>query len=112
MNTIKLTRFAFLMAGTLTMANAAYAATGSMADRAELSRLSPELRTAVQARVGKGETLHSVLEVMLLNNLPMDVATRHIVATNFEKGQIVTVGKDGVEHKIPFNPKTLQPEQT
>ena len=76
-------------------------------DRAELAQLSPKLRGEVEARMKDGQSVHGILETMLLNNVSQDFASGHIVATGFGRGEVVAANKDGQLKGFPFNVETL-----
>ena len=74
-HTRRLIAAGMLLAGTFGAANIAYAFPATPMDKAELAQLTPQLRSKVQARLGEGETVHGVLETMLLNRVSQDFAT-------------------------------------
>jgi multidrug efflux pump subunit AcrA (membrane-fusion protein) len=84
-----------LLAGSFGAAGVVYAADATPIERAELAQLSPQLRSQVEARLVSGQTVHGVLEAMLLNNLSQEFAGGHVVATDFQRGDIVVENKSG-----------------
>ena len=102
---------AILMAGSFTVADVAYAAQATPMEKAELGQLSPQLRTRVDARLGSGETIHGVLETILLNNVSQEFASGHIVATDFQRGDVVVQNTSGQMKVFPFDVTTLTIKQ-
>ena len=99
---------AILLAGSIGTAGIAYAAPAQTAmDKAELAQLTPKLRGEVEARLKDGQTVHGVLETMLLNNVSADFASGRIVATDFARGDIVVENKAGQIKVFPFDVATL-----
>jgi hypothetical protein len=97
-----------LLAGSFGAAGVAYAAESSAMDKAELAQLSPPLRSQVEARLVRGQTVHGVLETMLLNNVSQDFASGHIVATDFQRGDVVVENQSGQMKVFPFDVETLK----
>ncbi len=108
MTKTSLTLAAMLLAGSFGAANLAYAAETSPMDQAELNQLSPQVRQDVQSRLGSGETVHGVLETMLLNRVSQDFASGKIVATDFQRGEVVVAKPNGQMQAFPFDVETLQ----
>ena len=76
--------------------------------QAELNRLSPAMRQQVEARMKEGgQSVHGVLETILLNNVSQQFAANKIVATDMERGDVVVAGKDGQLRVFPFDVETL-----
>ncbi len=96
-----------LLAGSFGAANIAYAFPATPIEKAELAQLTPQVRSAVQARMGQGETVRGVLETMLLNRVSQDYATKRIVATDFQRGDLVIEGPNGRMQIVPFDITTL-----
>ncbi len=96
-----------LLAGSFGAANVAYAADTTPLEKAELAQLSPALRSQVEARLVSGQTVHGVLEAMLLNNVSQEFASGHVVATDFQRGDIVVENKSGQLKVFPFDVATL-----
>jgi hypothetical protein len=96
-----------LLAGSFGAANIAYAFPATPMEKAELAQLTPQVRSDVQARLGQGETVHGVLETMLLNRVSQDYATQRIVATDFQRGDLVIEGPNGQIRTVPFDVTTL-----
>ena len=96
-----------LLAGSLGAANVAYAAVATPMEKAELAQLSPQLRSQVEARMKSGQTVHGILEAMLLNNVSEEFASGRVVATDFQRGDIVVENKTGQIKVIPFDVTTL-----
>lgn len=103
----KMVMAAILLAGSFGAADVAYAADATAMDKAELAQLSPQLRSQVEARMVSGQTVHGILEAMLLNNVSQDFASGHIVATDFQRGDIVVENKGGQLRVFPFDVATL-----
>ena len=99
---------AILLAGSFGAAGVANAAEMSAMDKAELGQLSSPLRSQVQARLVSGQTVHGVLETMLLNNVSQDFASGHIVATDFQRGDVVVENQSGQMKVFPFDIETLK----
>ena len=70
-------------------------------------QLSPALRSQVEARLVSGQTVHGVLEAMLLNNVSQEFASGHVVATDFQRSDIVVENKSGQLKVFPFDVATL-----
>ena len=102
---------AAVLAGSVVATGAAYAYDATPAERAELQKLSPQLRQKVEARMVSGQTLNGILETMLLNNLSQDFASGKIVATDWQRGEIVVENKGGQVRAFPFDVATLQIKQ-
>ena len=98
---------ALLLAGGLAAADVAQAAPTAM-DAVELQQLSPAMRNDVMARLKDGQTVHGVLETMLLNKVSEDFAAKRIVASDFMRGAVVVEGKDGKLYSFSFDVETLQ----
>jgi len=100
---------AVLLAGSLQVAGVAYAATPgeTSMEKAELAQLSPQVRSDVEARLKQGETVHGILETMLLNRVSEDFASGRVVATDFSRGDIVVESKTGQMKVFPFDLATL-----
>jgi hypothetical protein len=96
-----------VLAGGFGATGVAYAANETPMEKAELTQLSPQLRSRVEARLVNGQTVHGVLEAMLLNNVSQDFASGHIVATDFERGNIVVQNTSGQMKVFPFDVATL-----
>lgn len=75
--------------------------------RAELSQLSPELRTKVESRMDGSQTVHGILETMLLNQISSEFASGRIVATDWGRGTMVVEGPNGTIRVFPFDVRTL-----
>ena len=99
---------ALLLAGGLAAPDVAQAAPMTAMGTAELQQLSPVMRKDVMARLKDGQTVHGVLETMLLNKVSEDFAARRIVASDFTRGAVVVEGKDGTLHSFPFDVETLR----
>jgi multidrug efflux pump subunit AcrA (membrane-fusion protein) len=76
-------------------------------EKAELSQLTPQLRSKVEARLVSGQTVHGVLEAMLLNDVSQDFASGQVVATDFQRGDIVVQNTAGQVKVFPFDVATL-----
>jgi len=96
-----------LLAGSFGAAGVAYAAEATPVEKAELAQLSPQLRSQVEARLVSGQTVHGVLETMLLNNVSQEFASDHVVATDFERGDVVVENGSGQMKAFPFDVATL-----
>jgi hypothetical protein len=96
-----------LLAGSFSAAAVAYAANVTPMEKAELAQLSPKLRDQVEARLVRGQTVHGILEAMLLNNMSQEFASGHVVATDFRRGDIVVENKSGQMKVFPFDVATL-----
>jgi hypothetical protein len=96
-----------LLAGGSGKADIAYTANATPVEQAELAQLSPQLRSEVEARLGSGQTVHAILETMLLNSLSQEFASGHVVATDFRRGDIVEESKSGQMKVFPFDVATL-----
>ncbi len=96
-----------LLAGSFGAANFAYAFPATPIEKAELAQLTPQVRSQVEARLGQGESVHGVLETMLLNRVSQDYATKRIVATDFQRGDMVIEGPNGHMRNVPFDVTTL-----
>ena len=104
---VKASLAALLLAGSFTVAGTAYAFESTPMERAELDQLSPQLRQDVEARMVSGQSVHGVLDTMLLNRVSSDFATRRIVATDFQRGDVVVEGTNGQLKVFPFDTATL-----
>jgi hypothetical protein len=98
---------ALILAGSFTVAGTAYAFESTPMERAELDHLSPQIRQDVEARMVSGQTVHGVLDTMLLNRVSSDFATKRIVATDFQRGDLVVEGLNGQLKVFPFDTETL-----
>lgn len=96
-----------LLAGSFASAGVAYAAGATPMEKAELAQLSLQLRSQVEARLVSGQTVHGVLETMLLNNVSQEFASGHVVATDFERGDLVVENRSGQMKVFPFDVATL-----
>jgi len=96
-----------LLAGSFGAAGAAYAAETTPMEKVELAQLSPQLRSQVEARLVSGQTVRGVLETMLLNNVSQEFASGHVVATDFERGDVVVENGSGQMKVFPFDVATL-----
>ncbi len=76
-------------------------------EKAELAPLSPQLRSQDEAQLVSGQTLHGVLETMLLNNVSQEFASGHVVATDFERGDLVLENSSGQMKVFTFDVATL-----
>lgn len=99
---------AVLVAGSFGAAGLAQAAGATPVEQAELAQLSPQLRTQVEARMVSGQTVHGVLETMLLNDVSQEFASGHVVATDFQRGDVVVESKSGQMKVFPFDVATLK----
>ena len=106
-HTSQLVVAAMLLAGSFGALGTAYAAELTSMDRAELAQLSPQLRSKVEARLAGGETVHGILETMLLNDVSQGFASGHVVATDFRRGDIVVESRSGQMKVFPFDVATL-----
>ncbi len=97
-----------MLAGGLAAADIARAAPMAAMDAAELQQLSPAMRNDVTARLKDGQTVHGVLETMLLNKVSEDFAAKRIVASDFMRGAVVVEGKDGKLYSFSFDVEALQ----
>ena len=97
----------FLLAGSIGAADVARAADQTVMEKAELAQLSPQLRSEVEARLVSGQTVHGVLEAMLLNKVSQEFASGRVVATDFQRGDIVVENKGGQIKVFPFDVVTL-----
>ena len=83
------------------------AAQSSMGSRefqqAELSEVSPAIRTEVERRATGGNTIRGVLETMLLNEIGARWAGSRIVATDMGRGVAVVQLPDNSLKAITFN---------
>ena len=98
---------ATLLAGGFGAASVAYAAAATPVEKAELAQLSPQLRSQVEARMKSGQTVHGILETMLLNNISEEFASGRVLATDFQRGDIVVENKAGQIKVFPFDVATL-----
>lgn len=96
-----------LLAGSFGAAGVAYAAEATPLEKAELVQLSPQLRSQVEARLVSGQTVHGVLETMLVNNVSQEFASGHVVATDFERGNIMVENRSGQMRVFLFDVATL-----
>ena len=96
-----------LLAGSFGAADVAYAAGVTPVEKAELAQVSPQLRSQVESRLVSGQTVHGVLEAMLLNNVSQEFASGHVVATDFQRGDVVVENKSGQMKVFPFDVATL-----
>ncbi len=96
-----------LLAGSFGVAGVAYAAETTPMEKVELAQLSPQLRSQVEARLVSGQTVHGVLESMLLNNVSQKFASGHVVATDFARGDVVVENGSGQVKVFPFDVATL-----
>jgi hypothetical protein len=80
-------------------------------DKAEgqaiLAELNPDKRAEVEARLTGGNTVHGILETMLLNNLKARHPGSHIVALDFGRGTAVLESPNKQIHIVSFDTKTL-----
>lgn len=105
--TRKVLVLALLLVGSFGATGAAYATEATSIEKAELAQLSPSLKSQVEARLVSGQTVSAVLETMLLNNVSQEFASGHVVASDFQRGDIVVVGKGGQMKVFPFDVTTL-----
>ncbi len=96
-----------ILAGSFGATDVAYATNATPMEKAELDQLSPQLRSQVEARLGSGQTVHGILETMLLNNVSQKFASGRIVATDFQRGDIVVENASGQMKVFPFDVATL-----
>jgi hypothetical protein len=96
-----------IMAGSLATGTVAFAAEQTAMEKAELAQLSPQVRSQVEARLGSGQSVHGVLETMLLNKVSQNFADGHIVATDFQRGDVVVESQTGQMKVFPFDVTTL-----
>ena len=96
-----------VLAGSFAAAGTAYAFEATPMERAELQQLNPQLRQTVESRMVGGQSVHGILETMLLNNVSKDFATRKVVATDFQRGDLVVEGTNGEIRVFPFDTETL-----
>ena len=95
-------------AGIFCLAGPAYSAEPTSIEKAELAQLSPATRSQVEARLVSGQTVRGVLETILLNNVSQDYASGKVVATDFQRGDMVEESKSGQIKVFPFNIITLE----
>ena len=86
----------------------AHAQAPTSLEQAELSGLSPDLRSQVQARATGGNSVTEVLQVMLLNNMKAEHPASQIVAMDWGRGVAVVDVPAGGMAIVHFDPKTLQ----
>jgi hypothetical protein len=98
---------AILLATSFGAAGVVQAAEITPVEKAELSQLSLQLRSQVEARLVNGQTVHGVLEAMLLNDVSQDFASGQVVATDFQRGDIVVQNTAGQFKAFPFDVATL-----
>ena len=96
-----------LLAGSFGALGVAHAADATSLEKAELAQLSPQLRSQVEARLVSGQTVHGILEAMLLNKVSQEFASGRVVATDFQRGDIVVENKGGQMKVFPFDVVTL-----
>ncbi len=70
-------------------------------ERAELAQLTPQMRSQVEARLGSGQTVHGVLDTILLNNVSQEFASGHVVATDFQRGDVVVAEQERSAQGLP-----------
>ena len=79
--------------------------------RAELAQLSPALRSQVEARVKDGQSVHGILETMLLNDVSHDFASGRIVASDPQRGELVVANKAGHMKAFPVRRRDPDPQK-
>lgn len=82
----------------------AHAATSSQ--KADLKKLSPELRAQVEERLGPKQTVDGVLETMLLNRLSKMYAEARYFRIDRGTATVTVVGGPNDEETIQYNPQT------
>jgi hypothetical protein len=105
--TSRMVMAAVVLAGSFGAAGVVYAAEATPMEKAELAQLSPQLRSQVEARMVSGQTAQAVLDTMLLNDVSQEFASGHVVATDFQRGDIVVESKGGQMKAFPFDVATL-----
>ena len=105
--TRKLCTVACLLAGSFGADGVTNAAEATSLEKAELEQFSPSLRSQVEARRVSSQTVHGVLETMLLNNVSQEFASGDVVATDFQRGDVVVVSAGGQIKVFPFDVATL-----
>lgn len=76
------------------------------AQKADLQKLSPELRAQVKERLGPKQTVDGVLETMLLNRLSQMYADARYFRVDRDKATVVVVRSPGDEKTIQYDPVT------
>ena len=75
---------------------------------AELAELAPDKRAEVEARMKQpGQTVHEILQTILLNSIKLKYPANRIVALDFPGGVAVVVLPSGEMRQITFDPRTL-----
>src|SRR4051794_15498175 len=79
-------------------------AQSSAVDNAVLGELNPDKRAEVQSRATAGNTVRTVLETMLLNNIKLQYPANRIVALDFGRGVAVV---ETAENRTCSSPVTM-----
>jgi hypothetical protein len=95
------------LAGMLLASGGAFAYDATPLEKAELARLTPQLRSHVEVRMTSSQTVRGILETMLLNNISQLFAANRVVAIDFDKGVLVVAGANGEVKAFNFDVATL-----
>jgi hypothetical protein len=107
---MRTTRIALASLGiiaALAVAAPASAYAPSALEKAELAQLSPAKQKEVLARATGGNTIHGVIETMLLNQISDDFATGQVVGVDFTEAVLVVKNKKGQTRAYEFDTATL-----
>ena len=86
----------------------ATAANPTPLEQAEIAQLSPTLQAEVKARMASsGQKVSEILDTMLLNSVSKIFASGRVIATDFDKGIVVTEGTNGQLRWFNFDMATL-----
>jgi hypothetical protein len=95
------------VAASVLLSSAAYAYTPTALEKAELAQLSPAKQKEVLARATGGNTIHGVIETMLLNQISDDFASGKVVGLDVTEGVIVVQNKKGQLKAFGFDTVNL-----
>ena len=106
---------AIAMAGSIVLAagpHHAYAQASATAQKAfgnaELAELAPDKRAEVETRMKQpGQTVHEILQTILLNSIKLKFPANKIVALDFPGGVAVVQLPSGEMRQVTFDPHTL-----
>jgi hypothetical protein len=95
------------VASAMLLSTAAFAYTPTAVEKAELAQLSPAKQKEVLARATGGNTVHDVIETMLLNQISDDFANGDTVTVDFTEAVMVVKNKKGQLRAYEFDTLTL-----
>jgi hypothetical protein len=108
MKQIKKAVVAAALVSAMVSSGIAIAAAPTPIEQAEIAQLSPSLQAEVKARMANsGQTVGEILDTMLLNSVSKIFASGRVIATDFDKGIVVTEGTNGQLRWFNFDKATL-----